>query len=114
MEVNEMTREERVSQWRALIDKQATSGLSAAAFCREQDINAQGFYQWRRRFYEQPINGMPTGFVELVPCSEHPYSRIRIRVQERVCIEVERGFDPFTLRTVIETISGGENKSCSP
>ena len=109
-----MTREERVIHWRTVVDKQAASGLSAAAFCREQDINAQRFYQWRRRFYEQPINGMPSGFVELVPCSEHPHSGIRIRVQERVCIEVERGFDPFTLRSVIETISGGENKSCSP
>lgn len=113
-EVNEMTRDELISQWRAVVDKQVASGLSAAVFCREQDINAQRFYQWRRRFYEQAINRMPSGFVELIPCSEHPHSGIRIRVQDRVCIEVERGFDPFTLRAVIETINGGENKSCSP
>jgi hypothetical protein len=109
-----MTKEERVSHWRTLVDQQAGSGLRASAFCREKEINAQRFYQWRQRFREKPLNEMSSGFVELIPCSEHPPSGIRIRVQERLCIEVDRRFDPFTLRAVVEAISGCENKSCSP
>jgi hypothetical protein len=109
-----MTKEERVSHWRALVEQQALSGLSAVAFCREKAINAQRFYQWRQRFCEKPLNEMSSGFVELIHSSEHPHSGIRIRVEERLCIEVDRTFDPFTLRAVVEALCGGRDKSCSP
>jgi hypothetical protein len=103
-EVNKMSREERVIHWRTVVHKQAASGLSAAAFCREQQINPQRFYHWRRRFHEKPFNVMPKGFVELLPCAERSHSGVRIRTQEKLCIEVMRGFDPHTLRSVIEVL----------
>jgi hypothetical protein len=31
-------------------------------------------------------------------------SGIRISMGEKLAIEVDRGFDPFTLRTVVETL----------
>jgi len=36
-------------QWAELIEAQATSGLSIAAFCRERRLGANSFYQWRRK-----------------------------------------------------------------
>ncbi|NJL18355.1 MAG: IS66 family insertion sequence element accessory protein TnpB [Nitrospira sp.] len=35
--------------WRALIARQAKSGLSVAAFCAHERLGAASFYQWRSR-----------------------------------------------------------------
>lgn len=106
-----MTREERTTYWKSLVDQQTDSGLSGAAFCREHNINPQRFYHWRRRFNESGT--MSTGFFQIVPCS--PQSRgsgIRIHLGQELHIEIDRGFDPFTLCSVIEAIGAG--KPCLP
>jgi hypothetical protein len=101
-----MTRTERRTHWRAIIENQATSGMSIAAYCRNAQIKPSYFYIWRRRLREQqPCAG---GFLELIPGSltEAATSGIRIRLGGKLAIEIERGFDPFTLRAVVETLSG--------
>jgi hypothetical protein len=109
-----MRRRRPRSYWRRLVAKQGESGMKAAAFCREHKVNLHQFYRWRRRFRsEQPQSGLD-GFVELVPCVTEPDSGICIRLGGSLSIEVERGFDPLTLRAVIEAISGGGASSCSP
>ncbi len=97
-----MTTEERSAHWRGIIDKQAASGRSAAAYCREEHIHAGRFYFWRRRFNEQQPS--PSGFLEVVSRGQAGSSSgICIQVGENLFIKVERGFDPFTLRAVVET-----------
>ena len=108
-----MTKEERITHWRALIKKHATSGLSAAAFCREHDINIHQFRWWQSRFKKENSQGKESGFLQLVPFSKSQHSGIRIRLHDEVFIEVEQGFDPHTLRGVIEAICGGETTQCS-
>jgi transposase-like protein len=100
-----MTRAERRTHWRTLIENQATSGISIAAFCRGNHISRDLFYAWRRRFREQqPCTG---GFLELISGrATEAASGIRIHPGAKLIIEVERGFDPFTLRTVVETLRG--------
>jgi transposase-like protein len=48
-----MTRAERRTHWRAIIENQATSGVSIAAYCRDAQIKPSYFYTWRRRLREQ-------------------------------------------------------------
>ena len=101
-----MTRAERRSHWRAIIENQATSGLSITAYCRDAQIKPACFHAWRRRLREpQSCSG---GFLELIPgrLTEAATSGIRICLYGKLAIEVERGFDPFTLRAVVETLSG--------
>ena len=112
-----MTRKERAAYWRGLVAEQADSGLSAPAFCQEHQINLPQFYRWRRRFRTKQPTSASAGFVELVACSQHgnyPGSGIRICLSDGLSIEVERGFDPVTLRAVIEAISGGGLQPCLP
>lgn len=99
-----MTRAERRTHWRAIIENQATSGVSIAAYCRDAQIKPSYFYTWRRRLREQqPCAG---GFLELIPGRlTDAASGIHIRLGAKLTIEVERGFDPFTLRAVVETLS---------
>ena len=42
-------RSEAVGRWRGIVRDQASSGLSAAAFCRQSQISQASFYAWRRR-----------------------------------------------------------------
>lgn len=101
-----MTRAERRTHWRGIIENQATSGMSIAAYCRNAQIKPSYFYTWRRRLREQqPCTG---GFLELIPGSltEAATSGIRIRLGGKLAIEVDRRFDPFTLRAVVETLGG--------
>ena len=100
-----MSREERVAHWRGLVEKHAESGLSATTFCRDHDLKREHFYRWRRRFRDRPIrNSVSDGFLELVPSSEQSHSGVRLHIGDGVSIEVERGFDPHTLRSVIEVV----------
>jgi transposase-like protein len=101
-----MTRAERRTHWRTIVENQATSGVNITAYCREAQIKPFLFYSWRRRLREQqPCAG---GFLELIPgrLTEAANSGIHIRLGRKLAIEVERGFDPFTLRAVVETLSG--------
>ena len=109
-----MMRRKRAADWRALVDKQAGSGLSAAAFCRHHHLNLHQFYQWRRRFQNERPKSLSAGFLQLFPCSKEAESGIRLRLGDELSIEVERGFDPLTLRAVIEAIRGGGKNPCLP
>ena len=108
-----MTREERVTHWRGVIAKHFASGLSAAAFCREHDHSIHQFRWWQRRFKKENSQCKESGFLQLVPFSKSQHSGIRIQLNNGVFIEVEQGFDPMTLRGVIEAICGGERTQCS-
>jgi hypothetical protein len=48
-----MNRNEREARWRKLIERQAASGRSIAAFCRDESIPVQTFYGWRARLGKQ-------------------------------------------------------------
>jgi len=48
------------SEWRQLVDRQATSGLSRRDFCSREQINHTSFERWHRRL------SAATGFVEVL------------------------------------------------
>lgn len=91
---------ERRDYWLELIEKQAASGTNGAAFCKNQHINPQRFYSWRRRLRHSST----AAFIRLVPDSDSPSSGIRIRLDHRISLEVERGFDVLTLREIINAL----------
>jgi len=100
-----MTKEGRATSWQKLVQEQTESGVNAAAFCKDHQINPQRFYFWRRRFKDESDTTKGTGaFLELVPSSKNHGSGIRIRLGERLSIELERGFDPCTLRNAIDAL----------
>ena len=108
-----MNKENRYEHWRSVIDDQVESGLSAAAYCRKRHLNLGRFYWWRRRL-KNDLPAVPsTRFVELIQSSGSLKSGVLIRLQNALVIEVERNFDPFTLRTVIETLNI-DSSSCLP
>ena len=99
-----MSTEERASYWRSLIEEQVSSGLSISAFCRKHHKSPYQLYRWRRRFRQTDTEGVSAGFLELIPRPDHPRSGVRILIGTNLCIDVERGFDPATLRSVVEIL----------
>ena len=45
----ERRRRKGEKQWAKLLNSQAESGLTVAAFCRKKEIGLASFYQWKRR-----------------------------------------------------------------
>ena len=100
-----MTREEHRTYWKTLVDEQGQSGLPASIFCREHNLKVSQFYRWRRKFQNLSPVRSSNGFIQLIPTtSKGSGSGIRIRLYDDLCIEVDRGFDPFTLRGAVETL----------
>jgi hypothetical protein len=100
-----MTKEQRATYWQGVVQEQAQSGVNAVAFCMDHQINLQRFYSWRRRFKSESDVTKGTGaFLELVPSSKLQGSGIRIRLDERLSIELEPNFDPCTLRNAIDAL----------
>jgi hypothetical protein len=96
-----MSREARVSYWRTLVERQAESGQSGAAFCKDQNINPQRFYFWRRRLHSDSAD---PGFIRLVPTSNRVCSGIRIILDHGISIELDKGFDALTLCETIDAL----------
>ena len=59
MSTASITNPERAEQWRERLARQAGSGKSVAAFCREQGIATQTFYWWRNRLSRQEAGAVP-------------------------------------------------------
>ncbi|HQG66922.1 MAG TPA: hypothetical protein PLA32_14210 [Smithella sp.] len=98
-----MTIEERYAHWGSIIETQKISGVSIAEYCRNQQIRSNDFYSWRRRIKKR--QAVRQGFLELSP-SVISSSDTGIRIVfGHLCIEVQRHFDPATLRTVVACLS---------
>ena len=97
-----MTLKDRRDYWRALIEKHTRSGLSAVAFCKQENISLHQFYPWRRRIHRETAT---TEFIRLVPASNTLRTGIRINLHQGISIDVERGFDASTLREIIDALS---------
>ena len=96
-----MTQKERIAHWSAIVERQAASGMSGFAWCRENQINTAGFYSWRRKLSEPE---RAQGFIKLTSWTDDYYAGVHICIGPMLFIEVKRGFDPSTLCAVIETL----------
>ena len=99
-----MSTEERYAHWREVIEAQKTSGLNIAEYCRSQNIRSSYYYAWRNRIRKRQI--VKQGFLELSPYSSNATKDTGVCIAAgNLIIEVNRGFDPITLRSVLSCIA---------
>ena len=93
------------ARWRGVRNEWAGSGLSKAAFCREQGVPVWQFYYWQRRLQELAAAAASEapGFAE-VSASADRDSGVRLRLHEGLVVELEPGFDAGTLRAVLALV----------
>ena len=90
------------NEWQALVKALASSGLSAAAFCRKREIPICQMYY--RLGQKKVNNSAPRGFVEIGKTDSTPTGGLWIEVGQ-FKIRVERGFDKELLRHVAEALA---------
>ena len=94
-------------KWRDLIERQRTSGLSVAVFCRRDGVAASSFFAWKRKlgfvpatpaFVEATIAGTPP------PPPRRSAGRIEVRLRGGRRVRVGRGFDRDLLAEVVAAL----------
>ena len=95
------------------MERQQSSGLSVAEFCRRRGVAASSLFAWKRRLgAEAPPEAEPA-FVAVqaaaeptvIPGGVDPAAAIELHVGARRLI-LPRGFDPATLRQVLAVLEG--------
>lgn len=82
-------------QWQSLVDAQQSSGLSAAKFCKQNQISYASFCKWKQRFSGSQTNPSElnnTDFVDLSALSSRPDKwHITLALGDGVELTLSRG-----------------------
>lgn len=94
--------------WRAAIAEACRSGQSVREFCRQRRLKTNLFYTWRRELKARDAEAAERGgFVELVrPAGRAEGAGVNVRVDDRLSIVLERGFDSATLKAALACLCG--------
>jgi len=89
--------EKHVETWRA-------SGMPQAQYCRQHNLKVHCLVYWRKKFVRQ--DHPPVPFVQIKLPEKFQLPRpAAIKIAVGSCrIEVERGFDPDTLKKIVHTL----------
>ena len=55
-----ITRKYKLEKWKAIITNQMASGLTAAGYCRQEDLPISTFFYWKRTLRQELIAQMDT------------------------------------------------------
>jgi hypothetical protein len=86
--------------WQRLLAEQQASGMSVTAWCFQQDIREQTFYNWRKRL---AATAPTPQWVALAPTSVSGQG-LTLQVGP-VAITVTAGFDPHLLADVVRALT---------
>ena len=93
---------EVISEWSAKIADWNRSGLSIAAWCRENTVGYHRFLYWRQRLKEIDQDDKPGKFVEL-----HPATTPISLECNGVYVHVTSGFDARLLEDILTLLKRG-------
>lgn len=93
--------QQRLATWRQLLAEQQASGQSVAHWCRQRDISATTFYNWRKRLADAPFTSSAPQWLAVTASTEYYPLVLRIG---RIAVEVTVGFDPRLLHDVLAVL----------
>jgi len=116
-------RGERESHWRGVLERQASSGVSIAEFCRQESLSAPALYAWRRKLRGETGNSGNEGesprrqrrlasaeeersSARLLPVriESRASASVRILLPGGVCVEAPCGMNPAALVEVVRVL----------
>jgi transposase-like protein len=106
-------REAASQRWRELISAQEASEQSIAAYCREHDVRAWQFYEWRKRLRKNETGSFVAVSVKAAeesapqPQSVLTSSSIELRHSRGWSLKIEPGFDAVHLRRLLSVLESG-------
>ena len=96
------------SQWQALFEAHASSGQTAAVFCREQGVNAK-YFSLRRRQLGETREQLASSFVAVSVEGIDRREKITVRDGRGVTIELPLAIEPRWLAQLVQAL-----RDCPP
>jgi hypothetical protein len=92
-------------RWFDRIEAWKQSGLTQKAFCEQQQLRLGSFQRWRGIFMrgERPEASSAVSFLP-VNVTAAPASSLALVIDDYLRIEIPAGFDPVTLKQVIQAL----------
>ena len=98
---------ERRSFWQDHLMHWQDSGMTQVAYCRQQGVNLAQFRYWKKRLLPtrspDAATGASPGFIAVQMTSAG--AMLAVVLNERLRVDVYPGFDPATLRAVVQALS---------
>lgn len=89
--------EKNREEWSSRVKDWEVSGLRPAEYCRRNNLKSSKFLYWKKRITGK---ARPTPSLVQIPVNKAPFLSslhrscpIRIKIEDRYCVEVDRGFD---------------------
>jgi len=97
-EINRQRWSDRIQHWKR-------SGLTQKAFCEQHQLGLASFQRWRRivMMEGQPEESSAVTFLP-VHITEPRASSLALLLGDELRIEIPVGFDPVTLKQVVQTL----------
>jgi len=97
-EVNRQRWSERIQHWKR-------SGLTQKAFCERHQIGLASFQRWRGIFAKEgKLKATPATFLPINIVQSTSAPSLALCLGEDLCIEIPVGFDPVTLKQVVQAL----------
>ncbi len=116
--------EEKERYWRAVLQRQAGSGVSVAKFCRSEGVSEPSFYSWKRRLLAggkrkvrspkrserrrvpSGTSGVSPGFVPVRITEERRLATIQVVWPNGLSVQVPAECDPAEVQAVLQMVDG--------
>jgi hypothetical protein len=107
MDTANRTASEPPTFWQGQVAQWQDSGLTQVAYCRQQGLKVSQFGYWKKRLLPAPSREATSravpGFIPVQLASVR--ATVTVVLNERLRVEVHPGFDPATLRAVVQALS---------
>ena len=98
---------ERRSFWQEHLGQWHASGMTQVAYCRQQGLKLAQFGYWKKRLVTARASAMAPPAVEFVAVQmTAARAPLAVVLNGRLRVEVQPGFDPVTLRAVVQALGG--------
>ena len=97
------------ARWRELLARQAASGLSVRAFCRQESIREPSFYFWRRSLRERDTKQPPAAAFVPAVVRELPVGEeaIVIKLGAGAVLHLPITISPTWVAQLVQALDGG-------
>jgi hypothetical protein len=108
--MKEKTRTEELTEirsfWKKQIQEWQESGLPQVEYCRKHNLIPHRFTYWKQKLVKKATEA-PISLVQVnmnAHFNTRPASPLRLVFSNHFLVEIDRGFDPVTLRQLVHTL----------
>lgn len=98
---------EKQAFWKSHLKSWEQSGMVQAEYCRVHKLKPKSFTYWKGKYYKKDVSQtvVPVDFFKVIN-NRPEYSSLKLTVKKEFEIEVNDGFNPVTLKQLINVLGG--------